>query len=53
MLSFSARDSVIRRSMWRPMEIFLYEWWPLARERRLLRRLAAARIEVVAQRAAG
>ena len=40
-------------AMWRPMEIFLYEWWPIARERRLLRRLAAARIEVVAQRAAG
>ena len=27
---------------WRPLEIFLYEWWPLARTRNLYRRLAAA-----------
>ena len=27
---------------WRPIEIFLYEWWPLVRRRRLYRRLAAA-----------
>lgn len=27
-------------AMWRPMEIFLYEWWPLARRRSILRRLA-------------
>jgi hypothetical protein len=29
---------------WRPLEIFLYEWWPLRRRRNLLRRLAAAHI---------
>ncbi|MEO6571328.1 MAG: hypothetical protein ABIO83_07245 [Ilumatobacteraceae bacterium] len=29
-------------AMWRPMEIFLYEWWPIRRERRIYRRLAAA-----------
>lgn len=29
-------------AMWRPMEIFLYEWWPIRRERRIHRRLAAA-----------
>ena len=27
---------------WRPIEIFLYDWWPIARRRDLYRRLAAA-----------
>jgi len=27
-------------AMWRPMEIFLYEWWPLARRRSIFNRLA-------------
>lgn len=27
---------------WRPIEIFLYDWWPLVRRRALYRRLAAA-----------
>jgi hypothetical protein len=31
---------------WRPLEIFLYDWWPLARRRDLYRRLAAASVEV-------
>ena len=31
-------------AMWRPMEIFLYKWWPLRRRIRLLQRLA--RMEV-------
>jgi hypothetical protein len=31
---------------WRPIEIFLYEWWPLAQRRRLYQRLAAAAVEV-------
>jgi hypothetical protein len=30
---------------WRPLEIFLYEWWPLVRSRNLYLRLAEARIE--------
>ena len=30
---------------WRPLEIFLYDWWPLARRRDLYRRLSAARVE--------
>jgi len=30
---------------WRPLEIFLYDWWPLARRRNLYRRLAAAIVE--------
>jgi hypothetical protein len=29
---------------WRPLEIFLYDWWPIAGQRRLYRRLAAATI---------
>jgi hypothetical protein len=29
-------------SMWKPMEIFLYEWWPIRREQRACRRLAEA-----------
>jgi hypothetical protein len=31
---------------WRPIEIFLYEWWPLARARRLHQRIAAASLEI-------
>lgn len=33
---------------WRPIEIFLYDWWPLVRDRRLYRRLATAEVEVKA-----
>lgn len=29
---------------WRPIEIFLYEWYPLVRRRALLRRLAGAEV---------
>jgi len=28
-------------AMWRPLEIFLYAWWPITGERRLYRRLGA------------
>lgn len=31
---------------WRPLEIFLYEWWPVARRRNLYGRLAVAEIEL-------
>lgn len=31
---------------WRPLEIFLYDWWPVARRRDLFRRLAAANVEL-------
>jgi hypothetical protein len=31
---------------WRPLEIFLYDWWPLAHRRDLYRRLAAAAVEL-------
>ena len=31
---------------WRPAEIFLYDWWPIARRRRLYRRLAHMTVEL-------
>lgn len=31
---------------WRPVQIFLYDWWPLARRRRLFRRLATAGVDL-------
>mgnify|MGYP001057618802 CR=1 FL=1 len=31
---------------WRPLEIFLYDWWPIAQRRALYRRLAAASVEL-------
>ena len=34
-------------AMWQPLQIFLYEWWPLFRHKQLLQRLAAMRVEVV------
>jgi hypothetical protein len=33
-------------ALWRPMEIFLYDWWPLLGERNLYRRLASAEVMV-------
>lgn len=33
-------------ALWRPMEIFLYDWWPLLSDRRLYRHLATAEIVV-------
>ncbi|MEQ1607653.1 MAG: hypothetical protein ABL956_01570 [Hyphomonadaceae bacterium] len=32
---------------WRPIEIFLYDWWPMSRKRRLYERLAIAELEIV------
>ncbi len=31
---------------WRPIEIFLYDWWPLAQRRQLYLRLASAAVEI-------
>ncbi len=31
---------------WRPIEIFLYEWWPIVRRRDLYRKLASAEVEL-------
>lgn len=53
-LADTAFDSWVEQSFlilgwvanWRPLEIFLYDWWPLARRRHLYRRLAAARVDL-------
>ena len=34
-------------AMWRPLEIFLYDWWPIAGERRLHGRLSRITVRVV------
>jgi len=34
-------------AMWRPLEIYLYDWWPLRDERRLLERLAQMKVTLV------
>lgn len=34
---------------WKPMEIFLYDWWPLAKRRNLYRRLSRATVAVQIQ----
>lgn len=34
-------------AMWRPMEIFLYDWWPIRHRRRIHDRLAEAQVRVV------
>jgi hypothetical protein len=33
-------------AIWRPVEHFLYDWWPILAQRRLLRRIAVAGVEV-------
>ncbi len=33
-------------AMWRPIEVLLYDWWPFARRRSILRRLAVIPVEV-------
>ena len=33
---------------WRPIEIYLYDWWPIRRRLRLYRRIAQAPVELVA-----
>lgn len=34
-------------AMWRPLQIFLYDWWPLQRQIRLYQRLSSAHIQVI------
>ncbi len=33
-------------AMWRPLEIFLYDWWPLRNDQRLLARLARMKVRL-------
>lgn len=34
-------------AMWRPLQIFLYDWWPLQRQIRLYQKLSSAHIQVI------
>ncbi len=34
-------------ALWKPINTFLYEWWPLAKKRKLLRILATARVQLL------
>jgi len=34
-------------AMWRPLEVFLYDWWPIRREIRLFDRLSAMSVRIV------
>ena len=33
-------------AMWRPLEIFLYDWWPLTARRRVLQKLSRAPVRL-------
>lgn len=33
-------------AMWRPLDVFLYEWWPIRRRRRVYEKLAVMPIEI-------
>lgn len=34
-------------AMWKPIQLYLYDWWPVRREIRMYRRLAHAQVEFV------
>lgn len=36
-------------AMWRPMQIYLYDWWPVRRRRRVYAKLAQMPVEVVSK----
>jgi hypothetical protein len=40
-------------AMWRPLEIFLYDWWPIVGERRISDRLSAVPVQIVPSDAGG
>lgn len=54
-LPLGALSGVVRESllivgwvaMWRPLEIYLYDWWPVRAERRNLQRLARMEVTVI------
>jgi hypothetical protein len=54
-LGFGTAAGIVRESlmiggwvaMWRPLEIYLYDWWPLREERRLVERLARMRVRLI------
>lgn len=34
-------------AMWKPLEIFLYDWWPIVGERRLYDRLSEIKVQII------
>src|SRR5438874_9208395 len=36
-------------AMWRPMQIYLYDWWPVRRRRRIYEKLSHMPVEVEAK----
>ncbi len=54
-LGYGTTSEVLRESltiggwvaMWRPLEIYLYDWWPLRDELKLLERLARVRVRLI------
>ena len=36
-------------AMWRPMEIYLYDWWPLRRKSRLYQKLSQIPVQLIAK----
>jgi hypothetical protein len=40
-------------AMWRPLKIFLYDWWPIRSERRLYNRLSRMAVRICAHGSAG
>jgi hypothetical protein len=34
-------------AMWKPLEIFLYDWWPIVGERRLYDRLSRIKVQII------
>jgi len=54
MMGESRFNSVVRESlliggwvaMWRPLEVFLYDWWPILSEARLLDRLSGMAVQI-------
>lgn len=38
-------------AMWRPLQIFLYDWWPIERRRRIYRSLSLAKVRVLSSEA--
>ena len=53
-LGVSTLSGILRESfiivgwvaMWRPLEVYLYDWWPLRAEWRILKRLARMEVEL-------
>lgn len=49
-LAFLLRESLLIGgwvAMWRPLEIFLYDWWPVREDARLFDRLSAMPVRIV------